>query len=41
MFLYLIYSKKCPIGQLNIRNYQYKIVFMNLIANANMTHANM
>jgi len=35
MFLYLIYCKKCPIEQLNVRNYQYKIVFVNLITNVN------
>jgi len=34
MFLYLI-CKKCSIEQLNVRNYQYKIIFVNLIADAN------
>jgi len=38
MFLYLICCKKCPIGQLNIQNYQYKIIFMNLIVDANMIY---
>jgi len=32
MFLYLIRCKKCPIGQLNVRNHQYKIV--------SLTHSN-
>ena len=35
MFVYLIYCKKCPIGQLNVWNYQYKIVSVNLIVDAN------
>jgi len=43
MFLYLTCRKKCPIKQnygieLNVRNYQYKIIFMNLIADTNMTY---
>jgi len=35
MFLYLICYKKYSIGQLNVWNYQYKIVFVNLIADNN------
>jgi len=36
MFLYLICCKKCLIGQWNVRN--YKIIFVNLIADINMTY---
>jgi len=38
MFLYLICYKKCLIEQLNVRKYQYIIVFVKLIADANMTY---
>jgi len=41
MFLYLTCLKKCPIGQLiNVWNYQYKIIFMNLIADTNIIYVN-